>query len=85
MQTSIHLVPVAGMELLLPKMTLVGLRRGVKWRNQWQWEHMMHEAPELMSHMSESSLSDRSEWDVNADLTSGEGSMEAQKRWTMLS
>lgn len=66
------------MELLSPRMTLMGLGKGVNWWNQWQWEHMMHEAPELMSHVSESVLSERSEWEAYVDLV---GSLSAVEAW----
>src|SRR6267142_2402919 len=85
MQTRICLEPVAGIELLSSRTTLMGLGRGVNWRNQWRWEHMMQDAPESMSHMSNSVLSDRSEWDVYADSVGSSSAVEAWKRWMTLS
>ena len=45
----------------------------------------MRDAPESMSHMSDSVLSDRSEWDVYLDLVGSSLAVEAQKRWMTMS
>ena len=42
---------MARMVLLSPRMTLMWQDRGVKWENQAWCKHMVHEAPESMSHL----------------------------------